>query len=627
MFKTLIIDADEVCKKILERVIQSSGHLLTSCSSGELAQAAVENSEFDLILMDVNLPGMSGLDFCRWLRKHPSGKHSLVIVVTANSKSSVLQEAMDCGANDFSTKPLDVEVLKIRLSILERQLLVRRDAFKTETSLRFAEARFRQFMDQLPGLAWIKTIEGEYVYCSTQLCNMLKKPQEEITGKTDLELWESAQAEHFRHNDLEVITSHKPLETFEQTNGPEGRREWLVHKFPIEDEKGQLRWVGGLGIDITKSQKLAEENNRRSKLEAVGYLAGGIAHEFNNLLTVMMGNMSLVQLELPPNSPACEWLDNAQTSAMRATQLSKELLTFAKGGDPVKEHVELDSLVITAMNAFPKAKIILSAPLHLPLCNVDPQQITLVFRHLIENSVEARATQISFSLEQCEIPDGDPGHLPAGKYIRAVVSDNGTGISPDILPRIFDPFFSTKGAGGLGLAIAYRVARKHKGGIFALNLEKGAELTLYLPLDCRVDGPMRQKPVGNLHSRRARVLVMDDDKEIIALTSEILTRAGYMVAGARDGVHAIRAYREAQTSAEPFAAVIMDLTVPGGMGGKEAMEQLLLLDPDVKAIVCSGYSNDPVLAHFADYGFKAQISKPFTGGHLTEVLASVLEIA
>ncbi|MEI8079265.1 MAG: ATP-binding protein, partial [bacterium] len=369
------------------------------------------------------------------------------------------------------------------------------------------------------------------------------------------------------------------------------------------------------------------------KLHSVGTLAGGIAHDFNNILMGVFGNLSLAKDELAEDHPSYAALEEAEKAMGRAVRLTKQLLTFAKGGDPVKEDVCLGTLIQDVAHfdlSGSPVKLVYQQPDDLWPAKVDKGQIQQVISNLTINARQAmpKGGCLYLTLENVTLPAGAVPGLRPGKYIKVTARDEGTGISPKNIDRIFDPYFTTKQTGsGLGLATTYSIIAKHGGHLGVVSeLGQGATFTFYLPASEFPQAEETPPPVapGPSLNCPVRVLVMDDEETVCLLVERMLTRSGYVVSTAPGGQETIASYQQAMKNGTPFDAVIMDLTIPGGSGGKDAIQKLLAIDPHAKVIVSSGYADSPVMANYADYGFKAVAAKPYTPNELRTVLAQVL---
>jgi CheY-like chemotaxis protein len=375
---------------------------------------------------------------------------------------------------------------------------------------------------------------------------------------------------------------------------------------------------------------MQEEILRAQKLESVGLLAGGIAHDFNNLLTAVLGNISLAKAQLPQQDRTQARLIEAEKATLRARDLTQQLLTFSKGGAPVRRSAAVADLIReTAGFALSGSNVRCEFTIcpDLNPIEIDEGQISQVIHNLIINSEHAMPAggTLHITCSETALAEGEVPPLGKGRYIRIEVSDQGVGIPEEHLQRIFDPFFTTKEKGrGLGLASAYSIIRNHDGQISVSSTPgSGTTFTIHLPA---ADLVAEVKPGGMETIRRGsgKILVMDDEGTVLEIASEMLAHLGYEAVCARDGEEAVELYRKAKEAGKPFAAVIADLTIPGGIGGKEMTERLRESEAEVKVIVSSGYSNDPIMSEYRAFGFRGVICKPYRIEELSEILAEVL---
>ncbi|MBN2185957.1 MAG: PAS domain S-box protein [Dehalococcoidia bacterium] len=400
---------------------------------------------------------------------------------------------------------------------------------------------------------------------------------------------------------------------------------------PIHDERGNLLGVVMVFRDITEIRTLEDERLKAEKLESVGTLAGGIAHDFNNLLTGIMGFISLAKHKTDPGGEIFADLSQAEKASLRARDLTLQLLTFARGGAPIKKTANIKELLedstLFALRGS-KVRAQFSLPDNLWPVEIDEGQINQVITNIVINADEAMPeggiVQIGAKNNIVESKSALP--LPKDNYVEITIKDNGVGISADILGRIFEPYFTTKQKGsGLGLATAYSIIKKHDGHISVESTPgTGTTFHIYLPSSPR---PITEKKETTEEARGiggGRILVMDDEEIIRELLYRELTDVGYEVTVTEDGTEAIERYREAREAGHPFDAVILDLTIPGEMGGKEAMEGLLEIDLHVKAIVSSGYANDPIMSGYKKYGFGGIAVKPYRVDELVKTLYNLL---
>ncbi len=401
---------------------------------------------------------------------------------------------------------------------------------------------------------------------------------------------------------------------------------------PIRDQNGRITGIVLVFRDVTEKRRLEEEYIKAEKLQSLGLLAGGLAHDFNNLLTSMVGNISMAKMHLDARSKAQVRLQEAETAARRATDLTYQLLTFAKGGAPVKK---TQSIVDTLLES---TRLALSGTAVAPEFQIaegvwsvaiDGGQMIQVFNNLIINAVQAMpgGGTIRFSVANTVLSDNLVPTLPAGAYIHLAVHDTGTGIPVEYRARIFDPYFTTKEKGsGLGLASAYSIIKRHDGHI-TVESEPGQGTTfhLYLPASPLEPEMEEIRAERNMPSGQGKVLFMDDEQIIRDVAAEMLQTLGYEVDCVQNGAEAIERYQKALAKKQPYTVVITDLTIAGGMGGKETIRMLRAIDPNVKAIVSSGYSNDPIMACHEQHGFQGVITKPYSIGTFSKVIYEVLQ--
>ncbi len=382
--------------------------------------------------------------------------------------------------------------------------------------------------------------------------------------------------------------------------------------------------------DVSDRKRMEDELLKTHKLDSLGTLAGGIAHDFNNLLTGILGNLSMVQDQKELSHKSQSRLQDAAKAANRAQDLTRQLSTFSKGGTPIKTTASISQLlkdctgfVLRGTNARGRFSI----PEHLWHVDMDAGQISQVVDNLIINACQAMPNGGPVLVRASNIVVREKHHLPLqeGRYVRVSIADQGIGIPKEHLRKIFDPYFTTKdGGSGLGLATSYSIIKRH-GGLITVRSKVGVGTTFYFFLPASSHQPAScEDTSAEETSGKGRILVMDDEELIRTLAKELLTAHGYEVDVARDGSEALEMYQKAMESGYRYGLVVMDLTIPGDMGGKQTIEKMIQLDPDVTSIVSSGYSNDPIMSNYASYGFKAVLPKPYDGRQMCELVEGLL---
>jgi PAS domain S-box-containing protein len=393
---------------------------------------------------------------------------------------------------------------------------------------------------------------------------------------------------------------------------------------------GEREYLLAIARDVTERKRMEEEMVRAQKLESLGVLAGGLAHDFNNLLTAILGNVSVAALYAGEDERIAGRLKEAEKASLRARDLTQQLITFARGGEPVRKTVavgkvmrEAASFALSGSNVRCEFRI----PDDVWPVEADEGQMSQALGNLLINAVQAMPGGGTVTFACDNVCAGDTPTTPSGEgeFVRIVVRDEGVGIPREHLANVFDPYFSTKQTGsGLGLSTVYSIVKKHEGEVFVHSAPgEGATFTIYLPAS---DHRSPDEAAADLLPVRGegRILIMDDDAQVRGVGAEILSRLGYTVDAAAEGSRAVEMYREALESGDPYAAVILDLTVPGGMGGEKTVAKLAEMDPEVKAIVSSGYSDNPIMAGYRKWGFSGVVLKPYTVTELSSALSAVL---
>ncbi|MFP4459842.1 MAG: PAS domain S-box protein [Candidatus Zixiibacteriota bacterium] len=508
------------------------------------------------------------------------------------------------------------------------------DKKEAEKALRKSEEKYRSIFQNTAIGIGIRTLDRRYV--------AFNKYYQEILGYTEEEL-KHLKTEDITHPDdieicienLNAIRSGKASVRRYQKRyiRKDGEIVWTeISLRAIKDNDGNIIAISGVVNDITERKRSEEALRKYQKLESIGTLAGGIAHDFNNLLMSLFGNISIARSEIAGGHPAIEPLENAEKSMSRATKLTKQLLTFSKGGNPIIENVDMKHLIQESVKfdlSGSNVRAVYDIPNDLWNAKVDKGQIHQVISNLVINGAQAMpgGGHIYIKLENKVIADNDILNLKKGKYIKLTVRDEGIGIEEKNLERIFDPYFSTKQKGsGLGLATTYSIIKRHGGHISVKSkLGEGTIFSILIPATDKKPKKenadiISDEPVKSLEHK---ILVMDDDDMICEVVNAMLGRLGYNTTITNSGEEAIEEFRKAYLHQDPFGAVILDLTIPGKMGGQETVQEILRIDPDAKCIVASGYASDEALSSYQDYGFVGAAEKPYSMDKLKSILNSI----
>ena len=541
---------------------------------------------------------------------------------------------------DGSTFPVEVCSKQISYGgknyyyTIERNITERKN---NELVLKESEELYRSLVESTTAIAWEVDLESlQFLYISPKVEELLGYP---VEMWKDFDFW----ASRIFPEDKEEALSYCQQETakgkdhefeyrFYSANGDVVWIKDIVSVIRKADTPVKLR---GYFLDITASKYLEKESQKIKNLEAVGTLAGGIAHDFNNLLTVIFGNIELATLDIDSKSKSAKYLFNSKNALEKAKELTSQLLTFAKGGDPIKQKTSLKDLVlytVTTTLSGSNIQFLFDIPDDLWEVSVDKGQINQVIKNLVVNASDAMPNGGTLNLSAVNfVQDKSSRAIKRGKYVRLRVQDEGKGVQENIIDKIFDPYFSTKKKGeikgtGMGLAICHSIMSKHHGHIDVESSSEGATFLLFIPvIDSLLEVPsirISQEKILE-PSLLGRILVLEDDLLVSEVLEMMLIKIGYSPEFTTKGEDTVEKYDEAFNTDNPFKIVLLDLTIKGGMGGEETIKKLLEIDPEVKGVVASGYADDPIMSNCLSYGFMAAIPKPCTIDSLTKTLGSL----
>lgn len=687
----LIVEDSPTQAEQLKYLLEDHGYTVTITANGKEGLDAARKNRPTLILSDILMPVMDGYQLADAIKHDKELKNIPIILITSLMDRKDIASRAAVVADGYFTKPYDDSYLLSKIEFLissssrngeEKNLEGIEVAFSGEPyvitsgrrqiltfllstyenavqqnhdlilmqrelqqinerleerveertgQLKESEENFRALADNASDGILISAADGRHLYANKKMTEITGYSVTELLGKGIRDMVHpdhlSRAMEEFRKK-LDGVVSKGAHETYILVK--DGK------SIPIEVTGANTQWHGEPSVilivrDVTERKKREEELLRSSKLESLGVLAGGIAHDFNNLLTGIIGNASLARMLCNPEDKAYKRLTELEDASLRAKDLTHQLLTFAKGGAPIKKITSIAGLLRDSVSFAMRGSNItcdFSIPEDLSPVEIDEGQITQVIHNLIINAEQAMPKGGAIKVSAGNISVSPSTGLPVqdGEYVKITVSDTGTGIPRENLIRIFDPYFTTKEEGsGLGLATVYSIIKNH-GGYVTAESESGAGTIFYIYLPAlphKEIAPKKAVEEGPIYGK-GRVLVMDDEEIVRAVAEAILSELGYEVEFAVDGAAAIEAYKFAKKSGKPFNAVILDLTIPGGMGGKETIKKLLEVDPAVKTIVSSGYSSDPIMSDFTKYGFSAVIAKPYRVAELSRIIHQVV---
>ena len=688
----LIVEDSPTQAEQLKYLLEEQGYDVIIAGNGKDGIEAAKKSMPDLIIADILMPVMDGYTMAYEIKRDEALKKIPIILITSLMEKKDIVRKASVVADGFFTKPYDDAYLltKIKslissqydenknwdingidvnfsgdryvvksnrrqiltfllstyenavqqnhdLIMMQRELQIINEQLEEKVrerteELQSSEESFRAISENaMEGIA-IMGSKGEYLYANEMAAKitgysvdeLLKLNMKDVLPPDNL----SAVKERLRER-LEGLPQQSYFET--TIIAKDGRR------VLVETISAKTIWHGKPAVivifrDISDRKRKEDELIKLAKLESLGVLAGGIAHDFNNLLTGVIGNLSLAKMYCKPDDKVYQIILEAEKASTNAKGLTYQLLTFAKGGAPVKRTMFINKLVKDAI-AFASrgsnTKCHFDVSEDIWAVDVDDGQLNQVIYNLIINAEQAMSEggDITVSVQNTAIEPDNKYLIKDGEYVKVAISDTGGGIPQEILNKIFDPYFTTKEKGsGLGLATCYSIIKNH-GGYITVDSKVGTGTTfyIYIPKSEKELSLEEKKGKGELLYGKGKILIMDDEEILRNAAGLLLSELGYNVGFARDGKEAIEIYKKAKDSGEPFNVVIMDLTIPGGMGGKEAIKKLLEIDPDIRAIVCSGYSTDPIMSEFKDYGFSDVIIKPYDIDELSRVVYKVVE--
>lgn len=632
-----IVDDDQTALMLAEDVLRDAGFLVETFSEPLRALETLSLNPPDIIVLDVLMPGLDGFEFCSRLRTHPMGKDVPVLVVTSLDDTSSINRAYDAGATDFASKPLNWTVETHRLRYMLRAAETAQLLIGKEQETRLAKEDWERTFNSFSDIVTLVSPELKVLRANSATAQLLQRPLESIIGAPCYRIFQNSEESCPGCPVMEVIRSGQPASA-EKRYGNLGA-ECQVSGNPVTDREGRLLHVVHVARDLTRQKQLEADFRQAQKMEAVGTLAGGIAHEFNNLLTVISGFAEIIKGEAAPESSTGESANTILQASQRGAELTRQLLTFSRKGmvkaekRPFLLNEMMRDFQKVLLRVLPK-NIVINTHLaeDLRLVNASTDRLHQVFMNLAVNASHAMPNGGSLTLEThnawldagyCVLhPEIQPG-----PFVMVSISDTGNGMDKQTLQRIYEPFFTTKKIGqgtGLGLAVVYGIVKDHNGHIVCLSeVGVGTQFKIYLPA---LMAPVEQTNAWaqkrpNLPGGRETILVVDDELQIRSMAQRSLTRLGYTVIAAEDGESALQRCAEAGNNIE---LVLLDLGMPG-MGGWRCLELLRGMYPKIPVVISTGYGDEDLGDRARQEGAAALVNKPYEIEALCRTVREVLD--
>lgn len=626
--RVLVVEDDDALRRSVVLSLRRFGFEVMEAPNGAMGLELFAQQPVDAVVLDGKMPVMDGFETAKRLREDPRGADIPILLVTGMNEAQAIEQAYEAGASDFILKPVNLRVLSHRLKHLISRGRLKQELTSTRSTL-------EAFFETIPSAVIFCDANWNITECNPATESLFSWSKEIMDGLPLSTLFTDPAAFEQLKRNLEGQGALEGAWESELTNANETPfpGEILAAKVRSATEDRQAGYVLII-TDATERFKARSERERTAKLDLLGILAGGIAHDFNNILTAIFSSVTLASLEVGEDSEAKGHLNCAVPALDQARRLASQLLTFSKGGEPVRTKADVGRILRQTVEfSLRGSKVAACFDIegNQFIAEVDEGQFGQVISNLVVNASQAMANggRLWVELSRESLGSDNDHSLPGGDYLSVGIRDEGKGIPKELLGKIFDPYFTTKPTGnGLGLATVLSIVKRHGGNITVNSVEdKGTLFTIYLPAlaDGAVDN-VPQKPkfvmepvVASAEPMSARSVLLLEDQDIIReAVTKLLEKANCEVCACDNGADAVEAYR-----VRPYDVVILDMTLPGGLSGLETFEQIKQIDPNVCGVVSTGYADDPVMAQPERYGFRAILPKPYTFGALKEVLASL----
>ena len=638
MKKILVVDNHPVILEFMSKILSRAGFEVVTAQDGLSALDLMQTHTPDVMFIDLVMPNIDGKKLCHIIRRMPQFNHTRLIILSGiaceerinldelgaeaciakGNFAEMSRHVLALLGEDGSAGPVDAEAKMFGF-----------DAFHPRAVTQELLAANRHFQLILESIAeGIVELNSEHriIYANLTAKAIIGLADEKLLGEPFPMLFEASDQQVVRQKLRQL--DNLPSAISEDAPVAMSGKKLAVKFVPI---RGEASGIIAILNDISEKKRLTDQLQRAQKMEAIGLLAGGIAHDFNNILTAIVGNVSLAKMYLKPEDKAYQKLQEAEKASLRARNLTLQLLTFARGGAPIKRPLSLAEIIPECCKYAlkdPAVQCRLELDDNLWRVDVDKGQFSQAIHNILTNAAQAMpgGGLVRITARNRVYDPKVDEQMKFVNYVELTITDQGEGIAAEHLSKIFDPYFTTRQkGGGLGLTIAYSIVKNHKGVLTVESTPgKGTTVSVQVPAALR---PERKAGKIGLFKARGKVLVMDDEEIVRDVVREMLEFIGYAVEVVADGTAAVERYQAAMSSDAPFDVVIMDLIVPEGLGGKEAVKQLLEVDPKAKVIVSSGYSDDPIMSNYEEYGFKGVAIKPFKIEDLSRTLQEVINAA
>lgn len=641
-FTILYVEDEKEQLEAIAAFLEKNAKKIYMAGNGQVGFEMFQKYRPDIVIADIQMPVLNGLEMSEKIRE--ISPQTPIIITTAFHDDFIYLKSIDIGVDKFILKPININVLLHSLLQCAENLSQKREIEKLNAALQEQLGEIQKSEENL--LVTIRSInDGIITTDENGKVLLMNKVAEFLTGYL---------AKDSIGKPIEKIFTLKNEKTeedfkFEKISVKNGKVQFF-NNLILQNKIGNNRIISGSAsptsslrnensgsvivfYDVTAKRKLQDELLRLDKSESINVLAGGIAHDFNNLLTAINGNISLAKmLANPTDEKIMKRLEIAQKTTLKAVALTKQLMSFAKTGSSTKKSSSIVELIEESAHFDLRGsgvKCEVTSSKNLWKVEVDQGQIGQVIDNLIINAKQAIPANgtIWISCENEEVNEQNPLLLPNGNYVKITFKDDGTGIPKENLNKIFDPYFTTKKNGnGLGLASCFSIIKSHNGHITVdSEIGIGTTFTIYLPaLEPKFE--TSEPTLKKLKPNRRNILVMDDDEAILEVAEGVLNHLGFNPLITRNGEETIEIYKESMKFNSPIDLVIMDLTIHGGLGAEETIQKLKAIDPNIKAIISSGYQDKPALLKPEEFGFCGSINKPFTVQELNDALHKALNL-